>query len=40
MAKDGEGFDGGGDSMAMLHELSRNQEIQYSTIKDETPINN
>jgi hypothetical protein len=41
MAKNGEGFDGGGESLAMLHEFSRNYEKFESTIKeDETFLNN
>jgi hypothetical protein len=40
MAKNGEGFDGGGESMAMLHEFSRNYEKFESTMKEDDIINN
>lgn len=41
MAKNGEGFDVGGESLAMLHEFSRNFEKFESTMKEDgTLINN
>ena len=40
MAKNGEGLDGGGESMAMLHEFSRNYEKFESTMKEDDIINN
>jgi len=40
MAKNGEGFDGGGESMAMLHEFSRNYEKFESTMKEDDIFNN
>ena len=41
MAKNGEGFDGGGESLAMLHEFSRTLEkFESSNKEDDTMLNN